>query len=277
MLCSPRHSAELIAVTVSNSGPESLANYPVEIALDANNFDFTVPDVGGRNLAAWDAATRRPLNYWLESYDAAEQRALLWVKLPSLASQGTRTVWLTADGGECAARHGSGYDVFPFFSDARDVRGWQQTDPSLRLSNKETLGPLLVESRQTIESDGLYNAFPNIAEAGNGDWVLSYGKGTGHVRINEWVERSSHDHGLTWSPEFPTISISALARTPSGDLLAATEARDANGTTGAAYARSGDHGLTWGPPTLFDDPASDAILFRKYVLYANGSTKGQRT
>jgi hypothetical protein len=277
--CDPDHAAEVRLVTVQNSGQENLQDYAVAVALDGTNFDFGVPFRDGSDLAVWDATTHQALPDWLESYDAAAEKGLLWVKLPALGAQASVSLRLTAGlAPGCSAAAFSGYEVFPFFSDVSDVLNWQATN-ALTVSNTVVEGPLTIARRSVIESDGTYNNTPAVVQAANGDFVLSYKKGPGHVNSPFVILRRSRDGGDTWSPEEVYWDSSkpdpGLARTPLGDLLIAFVKADSSGDLGGAYSRSGDDGLTWGPFTFFDDPPTatyvvDPLLNIGSTMYGAG-------
>jgi hypothetical protein len=277
--CDPDHAAEVRLVTVQNSGLENLQEYAVAIALDRTNFDFAVPFPDGSDLAVWDAIAHQALPDWLESYDAAAGKGLLWVKLPALGAQASVSLWLTAGRVPgCAAAAFSGFAVFPFFSDVRDVVNWRSTN-ELTVSNTVVEGPLTITKRSVIESDGTYNNTPAVVQAANGDFVLSYKKGPGHVGSPFVILRRSRDGGATWSPEEVYWDSSkpdpGLARTPLGDLLIAFVKADSSGDLGGAYSRSADNGLTWGPFTFFDDPPTatyvvDPLLNIGSTMYGAG-------
>jgi hypothetical protein len=101
-------------------------------------------------------------------------------------------------------------------------------------------------------------------QAANGDFVLSYTKGSSHVSGPFVVARRSQDGGMSWSPEAVFFNTSipdpVLARSPQGALLVGLGKLDQNGDEGGAYSRSTDNGLTWGPFTFFDQPVSDSII-----------------
>lgn len=262
--CDPTGAPEVVPVTVENSGPENLQDYPIAISLDKTNFDFTIPLADGSDLAVWDATTQQPRAQWLESYDPAAGKALLWVKLPALGAQASRKLLLTAGSiAGCSAFSSDGYSVFPFFSDVNDVLSWQATN-QLSVSNTLVDGPLTIGNRSVIESDSMYNAFPGLAQAANGDFVLSYKKGSDHVNSPLVILRRSSDGGATWSPEVVLADTSVpdpgLARTPLGDLVITFGKLNQNGETGAAYGRSTDNGLTWGTFTFFDNPLTDTLV-----------------
>ncbi|MGA9811384.1 MAG: DUF2341 domain-containing protein [Terriglobales bacterium] len=247
-------------MTIQNAGQETLQNYPVAITLDESVFDFTLAK-NGSGVAVWDATSQQPMPAWLESYDAAAGKALLWVKVPGLGPQASQGLLLTAGPAPgCAATSFDGYSVFPFFSDVHDVSAWQ-TSNGLKVTDTVTVGPLNIGGRTVIQSDGLYNGFPGVAQAANGDFVLAYKKGITHVNSPLVVVRRSSDEGKTWSPEVVYFDSSlpdpALLRTPLGALIISLGKADQNGNELAAYSRSTDNGLSWSPYTFFDDPSTD--------------------
>jgi hypothetical protein len=251
-------------VTVQNSGQESLKGYAVAVVLDRTNFDFAIPFKDGSDLAVWELDTHQAMPAWLESYDPAAGKGLLWVKLPGLEPQASVSFLLTAGRAPgCFAPALSGYSVFSFFSDVNDARNWQ-TANQLSVTNTAVEGPLTINNRSVIESDGTYNNTPAVAKASNGDFVLSYKKGPGHTNSPLVILRRSQDSGATWSPEVAYWNSSepdpGLARTPLGDLLITFVKEDLSGNTGGAYSRSADNGLTWGPFTFFDTPPSNTFI-----------------
>lgn len=263
--CDPSTAPEVISVTATNIGSEDLLNYPIAVPIQTGNFDFSLAAPDGSNVGAWDQSSAQ-LSHWLESYDATIGKGMIWVKIPSLVHQSSATIRLT--GGEivnCSLAASNGYAVFPFFSDAQDVKNWQIAGGNLSITNTVTTGPISVQQKQVIESDGMYNDTPSVVNASNGDWVLSYRKGINHVNSPEVILRRSHDAGQTWNPEVPYFNTSVpdptLARTPGGNLLIEFAKQDPNGVTGAAYARSLDNGFTWNAFTFFDQPVSNTYAF----------------
>ena len=122
-----------------------------------------------------------------------------------------------------------------------------------------------ITDRQVVESDGMYNSTPSVIEAANGDWLLTYLKGVGHVSSSVVIMRRSQDLGKTWSPEMEYFDTSkpdpALAKTPSGDLFVSLVKRDSHGISGAAYSRSQDNGLTWGSFKFLSNPVDTTFAF----------------
>ena len=133
----------------------------------------------------------------------------------------------------------------------------------------------VITDRQVIESDGTYNNTPAVAQAKNGDWVLSYRKGPDAASSPLVILRRSQNRGQSWSPEVVYFDTSqpdpSLALTPDGKLLIEFVKLNPNGIAGAAYSLSQDNGLTWGPFTFFDNPVSNTYSFPTAFLTVAGT------
>ena len=270
--CSPNAAPEILSVTVRNADTTDLQDYPVAIAFDTTNFDFNLPLQDGSNITVWNPKTGKQFASWLESYNPQIGKGLMWVKLPLLGPQSSQTIWLT--GGavpNCPLPSNSGSQVFPFFSDVHDLQNWQPAKGP-NLSDSVTVGPLVVDNWQVIQSDGMYNSTPGVVTAANGDWVLAYRKGIGHSNSPLVILRRSQDQGKSWSPEVPYFDTSkpdpTLAITPKGDLLIEFVKQDPNGNFGAAYSRSTDNGISWAPFQFFDQPVNNTSAFPTAFLNA---------
>ena len=132
-----------------------------------------------------------------------------------------------------------------------------------------------ITDRKVIESDGNYNSTPSVIQVANGDWLLTYLKGAGHVSPSLVIMRRSQDRGKAWGPEVVYFDTSqpdpALARTPQGDVIVTLVKQDSNGINGAAYSRSRDNGATWDPFKFFSNPANATLAFAP-SLVQDGST-----
>ncbi len=197
------------------------------------------------------------------------------MEVPSIDVGASKTVWITSGAiPHCSTQLSNGYGVFPFFSDVQDANHWS-TENHLDVTNTITTNPISVGNRQIIVSDGTYNSTPGVAEAANGDWVLTYRKGTGHVNVPLVILRRSQDQGNTWGPEAAYWNTSgpdpALVRTPGGDLVIAFVKLDPNSVAGAAYSRSIDNGLNWAPFRFLDQPVDNTSAFAP-TLFTSSST-----
>ncbi len=79
-------------VIITNSGA-SLAYYQVLVTLNNLNFNFNQANLYGSDVRFTHSDGTTELKYWIESWDKTNQKAYIWVRVPSLASGGT-TIYL---------------------------------------------------------------------------------------------------------------------------------------------------------------------------------------
>ena len=72
------------SVAISNPAGTELSDFQVQIILNSGNFDFSAALTDGSDMrvAASDGTT--PVPYWIETWDATGQMAVIWVKVPLL-------------------------------------------------------------------------------------------------------------------------------------------------------------------------------------------------
>lgn len=274
-VCEPSHAKQVLSISLQNQAGDDLRDYPVAIAFDSTTFDFAKAAADGSDLALWDAASGAPLPFWLEAYDKTARRGLIWTKVSALPGAGSPTLWLTSGAlPHCSPSLSNGYGVFPFFSDVNDAAGWAASG-HLQVTDTITSSPFTVQERNVIVSDGAYNSTPGVAEAANGDWVLAYRKGTGHIVVPNVILRRSTDQGKSWSPEVAYFNTPGtdptVMRTPGGDLILELIKKDAaSGLSGSAYTRSVDNGVSWSPFTFLDQPVDRTAALP--TLWVNDGT-----
>lgn len=100
-------------VITENSG-EALTDYQVPISLDSSNFNFSQAKADGSDLRF--SSRGKTLNYWTESWDQEAEKALVWVKIPSLPAN-TDTVLLMKYGNPADEAVSNGGKTFEFFDD----------------------------------------------------------------------------------------------------------------------------------------------------------------
>lgn len=64
-------------------------NYPVAVALAANNFDFSQAKHDGSDIRFSDEQNSKPLPHHIEHWDRASQSALIWVKIGTVRGNNT--------------------------------------------------------------------------------------------------------------------------------------------------------------------------------------------
>jgi len=74
---------------------ESQTEVPVLLRLHTGNFDFANAKTDGSDLRFIDADDKTPLKYHVEQYNAAEEMALVWIKVPRLTTGSVQeAVWM---------------------------------------------------------------------------------------------------------------------------------------------------------------------------------------
>ncbi|HOE93338.1 MAG TPA: DUF2341 domain-containing protein [Methanofastidiosum sp.] len=101
-------------IAISNSG-SSLTNYQIKITLTSSNFDFSKTNSNGEDIRFSDDSNTTTLNYWIEKWDAINQQAVLWVKVPSIPS-GSSNIFVYY-GSQTLQSESNGTNTFLFFDD----------------------------------------------------------------------------------------------------------------------------------------------------------------
>ena len=111
-------------LSITNSG-EALTDYQVKLILSSSNFDFSKTKPDGADIRFYSGTAKLP--YYVESWDSASQSAVVWVKVPSIAS-GANTITMYY-GNAAAVSESSGDETFIFFDNfagtALDTNKWQ--------------------------------------------------------------------------------------------------------------------------------------------------------
>jgi len=105
-------------ITIEEHSGSDLADYQIQVELNASNFDFSKaqPDGADIRFAELDDTL---LNYWTESWNPTAESAKIWVKVPSIPASGTTMIrmWY-GDAGAVDASDGDA--VFILFDDFED-------------------------------------------------------------------------------------------------------------------------------------------------------------
>lgn len=74
---------------------ENLTDIPVLVRLHTGNFSFSAAKADGSDLRFVSADDKSPLKYHIEKFDAKEEIALIWVKVPRIAAgSGQDSIWM---------------------------------------------------------------------------------------------------------------------------------------------------------------------------------------
>jgi hypothetical protein len=104
------------AITIRNPNDAGLRDFQVRIELNATNFDFdrALPD--GADLRFTDGSGTKVLGHWVERFDAAANRAIVWVKVPDVPA-GVTTQAYVYYGHPAVEDLSSGRRTFEMFDD----------------------------------------------------------------------------------------------------------------------------------------------------------------
>jgi len=98
-------------IITENSG-KNLTGYQIPIYLDSSNFNFSQANKDGSDLRF--SSGGRNLSYWIETWDPDAEKALVWVKIPSLPANGKITLLMKC-GNSKATAVSNGKETFDFF------------------------------------------------------------------------------------------------------------------------------------------------------------------
>ncbi|MFA5051257.1 MAG: DUF2341 domain-containing protein, partial [Patescibacteria group bacterium] len=107
------------AITIDNSSGGALTDFQIKISLAAGNFNFSHANSNGSDIRFTDSDTTTELDYWIESYNSADQAATIWVKVPSISASSTKTIYMY-HGNAGAGNVASGTDTFVLFDNFDD-------------------------------------------------------------------------------------------------------------------------------------------------------------
>jgi len=102
-------------ITISEQSGDDLTDYQVLIELNSINFDFEHAQTNGEDVRFTDA-NGNLLPYWIEEWDSVNEKAKVWVKVPSIPANGTVEIWMYY-GNSQLANESKGVNTFPEFWD----------------------------------------------------------------------------------------------------------------------------------------------------------------
>jgi len=79
-------------ITITEQSGNDLTDYQVLIELNSTNFDFSHAQTNGEDIRFTDASGNL-LDYWIEEWDAVNETAKVWVKVPSIPANGTVDIY----------------------------------------------------------------------------------------------------------------------------------------------------------------------------------------
>jgi hypothetical protein len=118
-------------VNITENSGSDLTDYQVLVELTPSNFDFSKAKSDGSDIRFTDSDGVTKLNYWIEEWSS--NRALIWVKVPSIAANSVKTIYLYY-GNQAAESESSGVSTFDFFDDFEDgdISDWTGVDATIQ-------------------------------------------------------------------------------------------------------------------------------------------------
>lgn len=105
----------VVNISIGNSGEEELTDYQVMLKLSGKDLDFSL--VSGTGAGMRFFLEDKKLPYWVESWNAENEEAVIWLKVPSLAPQTITKARMECYGSANPSylSESSGDKVFEFF------------------------------------------------------------------------------------------------------------------------------------------------------------------
>jgi len=102
-------------ITITEQSGNDLTDYQVLIELNSTNFDFSHAQTNGEDIRFTDAAGNL-LEYWIEEWDAVNESAKVWVKVPSIPANSSVEIYCYYGNSEITSASDGGA-TFKFFDD----------------------------------------------------------------------------------------------------------------------------------------------------------------
>jgi len=131
------------AIKITEQSGSDLTDYQVLIELNSTNFDFSHAQTNGEDIRFADA-NGNLLDYWIEEWDSVNEKAKVWVKVPSIPANGSTEIWMYYGNSEIEDAS-DGDAVFEFFDDFNRPdntiigKDWEEIGDFAEIKNKEVV------------------------------------------------------------------------------------------------------------------------------------------
>jgi len=183
------------SIYITNNIASDLNNYQVKIELNSTNFDFTKANSDGSDLrfTLEDGITLIP--YWIQEWNSANQRAIIWIKVPQILANSITTIYMYY-GNPSATSKSNGDNVFEFFDDFEgtflNTTKWAVVEqiPTIQNSLCTVAGGDSVEAIRTVNTFTPpfaihYKLKPSLTI---GDWDAGVAVGTTQTQLLGFVD-----------------------------------------------------------------------------------------
>jgi len=191
-------------ITIDNSANSNdLTDYQIllEITNDATFFEDCQNEQ--KYLEFYDTDKATLLNHFVEEFDTTNKNAKIWIKVPLIPANSTKTIYLKINTSRTTDLS-NGENVFDFFDDfdypegdLDGVNGWQDCGNINAHCNGD--------GTVTITSPADYVKIVNSKEINLTDWIIEY-KGKFPTSPSEY-----DDAGVVWKSDFLTSGSADLA------------------------------------------------------------------
>ncbi len=106
-------------ITITEQSGDNLTDYPTAIDLDSTNFDFSHTQSNGADVRFTDS-NGNLLDYFIEEWDATNESAKVWVKVPSIPANSSTVIYIYYGNSE-AESASDGDPTFSFFDHFEEV------------------------------------------------------------------------------------------------------------------------------------------------------------
>ncbi len=101
-------------ITIREHSGTNLVNYQIPIVLNSSNFDFSLASSEGEDIRF--SSGDKQLQHWIGEWSAAREEAIVWVKVPSIAADGSTKITMYY-GNPDATDISSSTSTFEFYDD----------------------------------------------------------------------------------------------------------------------------------------------------------------
>jgi len=101
-------------ITIREHSGNNLVNYQIPMVLNSSNFDFSLASSEGEDIRF--SSGDKQLQHWIEEWNAVREEAVVWVKVPSIAADGSTKITMYY-GNPDAIDISSSTSTFEFYDD----------------------------------------------------------------------------------------------------------------------------------------------------------------
>jgi len=122
-------------ITITNNVISNLSDFQVKIELDSSNFDFSKAKNDGSDIRITDDDGTTLLKYWLQKWDSANSKGIIWVKVPLISGNSEKNIYLYYGNSEASDAQ-EPKNVFLDYSDGNYENEWSENSSNLTVSNE---------------------------------------------------------------------------------------------------------------------------------------------